>query len=63
MYQAENSCIKAPFKVECANCGSHNVEIVAIGYGKLLIACKHCDSRFDEFRYNETEYKESKNAS
>lgn len=45
-----------PFKVECSNCGSHNVEVAAFDYLDLSFHCKNCSSYINIGYYNELEY-------
>ena len=45
-----------PFSIECSNCGSHNVTILACEYKDLLIECNTCRSYLDTDWYNETTY-------
>lgn len=42
-----------PFKIECCRCGSHNVELCAIGYLDLEIVCKSCKFNINVGCYNE----------
>lgn len=46
-----------PFLVECTNCGSHNVDVVAFDHWDLDIKCNKCGSYLNTGRYNETRYK------
>lgn len=45
-----------PFKVECTNCGSHNVNIIAFECGDLGIKCNKCGSNLNVNSYNELKY-------
>ena len=50
--------LEAPFIVQCTNCGSHNVDVIAFENNELEFKCKHCGSRLDVGMYNEKTYKE-----
>lgn len=47
-----------PFRIECTNCGSHNVKVTAFEYYDLEIACNNCGSYLTYGSYNETTYNE-----
>lgn len=48
-----------PFRVECTNCGSHDVNVTAFDYYDLQIACNCCGSYLEYNKsYNETLYSE-----
>lgn len=47
-----------PFRIECTNCGSHNVNVTAFDYYDLQIACNCCGSYLTYGSYNETIYYE-----
>ena len=52
-----NKEYKAPFEIRCANCGSHNVTIVAFEYKDLELKCRSCGSCVDDVgTYNEMNY-------
>jgi len=51
--------IEKPFIVQCTNCGSHNVDVVAYDNHVLGIKCKGCGSYLDVGMYNETTYEDS----
>ena len=53
-YNKENKDV--PFIVECTNCGSHNVDVVAFEHWDLGITCKKCGSWLSVGKYNETTY-------
>ena len=47
-----------PFRIECTNCGSHNVNVTAFDYYDLQISCNCCGSYLQYGCYNETIYNE-----
>lgn len=55
-YKGRENSIKPPFFIQCSNCGSHNVDIIAFEHWDLEIKCKKCGSYLDVGRYNETSY-------
>lgn len=46
-----------PFRIQCTNCGSHDVTVWAAEYYDLDIRCNVCHSYLDCGRYNETTWK------
>lgn len=53
-----NEIRDVPFRIECTNCGSHDVNVVAFDHLDLEIKCRRCNSYLDVGKYNETTYKE-----
>ena len=53
-----NEINDVPFRIECTNCGSHDVDVIAFEHWDLEIKCKRCGSYLDVGMYNETTYKE-----
>lgn len=47
---------EVPFEIICTNCGSHDVDVVALEYHDLDIKCNNCGSYLSHGRYNETKY-------
>ena len=52
----EKETKEAPFEVICTNCGSHNVDVIALEYFDLAIRCKSCGSYLSYGTYNPTTY-------
>lgn len=50
--------LEAPFIIQCTNCGSHNVDVLAFDNHDLEIKCKQCGSYLDIGTYNETTYED-----
>ena len=48
---------EVPFRIECTNCGSHNVDVIAYEHWDLGIKCNSCGSWVSCGKYNETTYK------
>lgn len=47
---------KVPFLIECTNCGSHDVDVIAYEHWDLGFSCKRCKSWLNVGKYNETKY-------
>jgi hypothetical protein len=57
MYHRGNNVSVSPFKIECSNCRSHDVDI-HINKNELEIRCNQCGSYVDVDEYNELTYEE-----
>ena len=45
-----------PFDIKCKSCGSHNVDVKALGDKNLVILCIDCGCCLADISYNPTKF-------